>query len=361
MTMQESLVQKQRAYRAKELLGELLDGWERQQKDCHKLSVGRAILAAAQGRYRQGAEAEFEAWGCVDQNPQRIVIPITHLFAAAMHGQRDLSTAAAGDGAYLTATGVPGLALPLVGSGVAQAGANIISNVVPDQAIPKISVKPTFEWQSSPTDALTTDTAMTLSQTSATLKRGGIDLKVSRQLTLQAKDFDRTIERLIIQLANDAIDLAALNGSGSNGEPQGLLQNGSVTAVSGASMNVSGLSQMEEGAVANDASDDNLTWFASTDTRRILRQRELTAGGGSIWPGKDLLGHRAIVTSKMPSASLLVGDFTNLSVLLFGPGVEVLVNPFANFQSGQITFQVSVAVDIAVNYPGSFRKSTSIS
>lgn len=126
-------------------------------------------------------------------------------------------------------------------------------------------------------------------------------------------------------------------------------------------MNLSGLSTMEENAVASDAGDSGLTWFASTDTRRILRQRELSTGGGSIWPGNELLGHRTITTSKMPAASLLIGDFSNVDVLLFGGGVEVLVDPFSNFQSGAITFQVAVAMDLKVNYPAAFRKSTTVS
>lgn len=358
MAMQADLLTRQRLYRAQELLKSLFTDFEMAQKDANKLSIGKAILAAAQGRYRQGAPEEYERWGCVDGNPQRIVLPFDHIGAVAV---RDLTKAVAGDGGYLASTGVSLMALPLVGSGLAQAGATIITGVVQDQTIPKITTKPPFGWLPSPTSALTTDSTMVLSATSASMKRGGIDLRISRTLTLSAQNLDDSINPLLGQCANDAVDGAGLNGAGSNGEPQGLLQNSSVTAVSGASMNVSGLSTMEEGAVAGDANDDHLTWFASTDTRRILRQRELTTGGGSIWPGKDLLGHRAIVTSKMPSASLLVGDFSNLSVLLFGAGIEILVNPFANFQSGQVTFQVSVAVDIAVNYPGSFRKSTTVS
>lgn len=91
-----------------------------------------------------------------------------------------------------------------------------------------------------------------------------------------------------------------------------------------------------------------------------MRQREINTGSGSVWPGRELLGHPAYASSKMPSASLILGDFSNIDVVLFGSGIEVLVNPFANFQAGQVDFQVSLQMDLAIHYPASFVKATSI-
>ena len=359
--MLDDLLSKQRAYKAKQLLGDLLASWERTQKDANKLSAARAILAASKGRYRQEAGAEYEAWGCVDHNQQRFVIPFdAYLGPAAMRGRRDLMVAQAAAGGFMTSAETGPLALPLVAAGVVQAGATIVTNVSANQLVPMISAKPTFTWVASENASLPVDATMALGRTTASMKRGGISLKASRQLTLQEQNFSSMVDRLLIQLGNDAIDAAVLSGSGVSGQPLGLLDNASVVAVTGVSMNLSGLATMEENAVQNDATDSGLTWFASTDTRRILRQRELSVGGGTIWPGSTLLGHPAIVTSKMPAASLLVGDFSNLDVLLFGNGVEVLVDPFSNFQSGNITFQLAVACESILNYPASFRKSTTI-
>lgn len=352
------LLTKSKIHKAQELMTELWGDCEREQKDAHKLNAWRAIVAASQGRYRQGAPAEYERWGCVEDNLQRIVIPWGHLVGCA---QRDLTIASSSGGGYLAFSKTTPLALPLIGSGLGRAGANFIRGVMQDSISPKITTKPAITWQASESTSLSADTSMTLGQVTAQPKRGGISLKASRQISLQAQNFDRTVERLLIQLGNDAVDLGGLNGSGASGQPAGLLNNGNIQAVSGAAMNVSGLASMEENAVQNDADDERLTWIASTDTRRILRGRELTAAGGSIWPGSTLLGHPAIVTSKMPAVSLLVGDFHNVDVLLFGEGVEVLVDPFSNFASGAITFQLSVAMDLVVNYPAAFRKSTTVS
>ena len=56
------------------------------------LSILKAITAAAQGRYRHGAPEEYEAWGCVEDNPQRFVVPFADL--------RDLNTSVGTAGGF---------------------------------------------------------------------------------------------------------------------------------------------------------------------------------------------------------------------------------------------------------------------
>ncbi|MEQ1794298.1 MAG: phage major capsid protein [Nitrospira sp.] len=352
--MNADLLDRSRAYKLNQLSRELFESFERIDRDSLKLSAWRAITAAAQGRYRHLAPAEYEAWGTIDGNPQRFIIPFSYLEAQA---RRDLTTG----NTYLTATTAEALAQPLAGAGLVRAGARVVPGVQQNSVQPYVSAKPSTGWKAGEGAALTTDTAFTLGQTSATLHAGGIDLKVSRQLQLQAADLEGTIDPLLNQLGADMADAGWLGGTGAAGQPLGAPNDSRIQSVSGAAANVSALSTMEEGCIGGDADDTRLTWFASPDVRRILRQRELTAGGGAIWAGSTLLGHRAIVSSKLAAATLLLGDFSNLNILLFGAGLEVLVNPFANFQSGAITLQLSLGVDYVVNYPGSFRKSTTIS
>ena len=95
---------------------------------------------------------------------------------------------------------------------------------------------------------------------------------------------------------------------------------------------------MEEAVALKDADDANLTWVAHPTVRKLLRQREqITGGGRAIWEGNTVAGHPALVSTYMPAASLLVGDFSNATILLWG-GVEVLVNPYSTtgFKQGVI-------------------------
>jgi len=320
------------------------------------LSLSKAVIAASQGRLLHGAEREYEVWGD-PANPQRLFVPWSYL---ANMATRDLTAGAAGS--VLVDQEVRSLVLPLVSSGVGRAGATFVPGLARNQLIPAVGTSPAFEWLENESDSLTPDASMELSAVAASPNVGGIALIASRQLSKQADDLDAVLSRLLIQLGNDALDAAALNGSGTNGEPLGLLQNPDVVAtVSAGSINYAGIVEMEEAVVDSDTSDDRFTWFTAPDVRKLLRQRELSVGSGPIWPERELLGHRAITSSKMPSGSLLAGDFRNLMILLFGAGLEVLVNPFSNFRSGQITFQLRLAMSVVCSYPGSFRKAIDVS
>ncbi|MBI5315039.1 MAG: phage major capsid protein [Nitrospirae bacterium] len=341
-----NLIEQQSIDRARNLLNSLQTAPRRT-----TLSTVRALLAAAEGRYRHGAPEEYDAWGTMDGNPQRIVIPFSHL--------RDLNTSVGSAGGYVTGTTTKDLTLPLVGANVVAAGANLISGLSENQVHPHVTTKPPFIWQPTETTQVPNDTTTVLNQAAAAIHRGGINYRVSRQLLLQS-NAEVAVSQLLTQLGNDALDLGALNGSGVAGQPQGMFSIAGVQSVSGTSLNLTGLATAEANCVTADADDAHLAWFVHPGVRQLLRAREITAGAGSLWPGRELLGHAAYVSSKVPSASLLVGDFRNVDILLFGQGVEVLVNPYADFQSGRVEFQVSVAMDVLVHYPASFTKSVSI-
>jgi HK97 family phage major capsid protein len=333
----------------------MLDSWDREQRDVHRLNIWRAIHAAARGRYRLDCPEEFAAWGCIDGDERKFEIPFTDV---GMQAKRDLQGGGAGSaGGFLVDEQVRPLAMPLSGSGVGQAGATFIENATRNQKIPALGASPNFEWLANESASLTPDTSMTLVARGATFNVGGISVKASYALQQQT-NLDRMMPQLLIELGNTALDRAALNGSGTSGEPLGLLQNSEVPSVSGATANMPALSEMEELAVQNGASDENLSWMAAPNVRRILRPRLLTGGGVSLWPESTLLGHRALVTPQMPPGSLLVGDFANLTIVLFGEGFEILLDPYTAFRSGAVTFQLRLAVGVVVNYPAAFRKST---
>ncbi len=324
-------------------------------KDTGQISLGRTIEAASRGAIYEIAGAA-ERWGSLDRNPQKLEIPFADL---ADYSTRDLTGALASSGGYLAATTTDVVTLPLVGAGVVRAGANVITNVRQNTTNPHIGAKPTFEWLSSESSQLSIDNTLVLGQTAVCFKRGGISVRASRQLRLQS-DLDSVLARLLTQMANDALDLAVLNGSGAAGQPLGVFGTTGVQSVSGASLGLAGLCEMEDLTTLADTEDSKLTWFGYPTVRRVLRQREIATGSGSLWPGRELLGHPALVSSKMPSASLILGDFSNIDILLFGSGIEVLVNPFANFKAGQIEFQVSLQMDVVVHYPASFVKATGV-
>jgi HK97 family phage major capsid protein len=184
---------------------------------------------------------------------------------------------------------------------------------------------------------------------------------VSWQLDRQSNAVE-SVRSVLRRIAAIGIDAGFLSGSGASGAPFGLLNTTGVNSQSGTALAWSGICTMEEAVALKDASDANLAWVAHPTVRKLLRQRErITGGGRAIWEGNTVAGHPAFVSTCMPSASLALGDFSNATILLWG-GVEVLINPYSTtgFQQGVIELAVFVAMDVAVNYPAAFAKSTSI-
>ncbi len=62
----------------------------------------------------------------------------------------------------------------------------------------------------------------------------------------------------------------------------------------------------------------------------------------------------------MPSATMLAGDFGQVVVGLWGPGMRVDLNAFANFPAGIQALRVMMVADSACLHADAFCKSTSI-
>lgn len=276
---------------------------------------------------------------------------------------RDLTSSVAGAGGYTVATAVRDALNPLPPEAVtAQAG--VLVEVLPIPAGPSIQPAwdtiPSFQWLPTEGSPLTNATPA-LRAVATALKLGGAYVKVSHQLDRQSNAVE-SLRSLLRRIAAIGVDQGFLNGAGVSGAPLGLLNTAGLTSQSGTSLAWSGICTMEEAVALKDAEDSRLVWVAHPTVRKLLRQREtITGGGRPVWEGNTVAGHRALVSTNMPSASLLVGDFSNSTVLLWG-GIEVLVNPYSTtgFQQGTIELAVFVAMDVAVNFPAAFAKSTAI-
>jgi HK97 family phage major capsid protein len=272
--------------------------------------------------------------------------------------QRDLLAAGNGSGSEHLVDGIAvrPLELPLTGSRIGAAGARFLTGATRPVRIPAVGVSPTLTWLQNESDSLTPDSATELTAHGASFNTAGLSVKSSRQLMLQAP-VESILNQLLIQIGNDTIDTGAINGSGANGEPLGALEHPDVPSVTAATGNLPALGEMEEASVSAGANDANLTWLAAPNVRHLFRSRLITGGAVPIWPESTLLGHRTVTTPKMPAGSLLVGDFSNMLIVLYGRGLEVLADPFSDFKSGVVCFQVRLQMSVVLPYPASFRKA----
>jgi hypothetical protein len=156
-----------------------------------------------------------------------------------------------------------------------------------------------------------------ISVADATPKRLSAFLTVSEQLKHQTPIFvGQFLESQLLAAVAAAIDKAALVGTGSNGEPLGILSDADVLqhelAVAG-TLTLAELASMQKkiADAHGEAAAADYTWLAATDVRETL---QTTAGiNGPIWPTTSgPLGHRGEASPWAPDGSLILAQASKL-------------------------------------------------
>jgi len=194
---------------------------------------------------------------------------------------------------------------------------------------------------------------------------------MSLQSTPQLEDLIR--QDMVTQLAT-AIDLAAINGSGSSNQPTGLLNTSGVNAVAGgtngAAINFDHLADLKKEVAIDNADSASAGYLSNAKVEAKLMK--LTASGsgeyfygpgagtpGSVW------GRRFVISNQIPSnltkgtasgtcSAVIYGNWSDLLIGMWG-ATDVLVNPFGSgFSAGNLELRCMQTIDIAVRHPESF-------
>ena len=327
-----------------------------------RCSVARMVDMMAKRGLHGGAEYEVcveaaRAAG-VPYDPHRVIVPF------AMLATRDVSVAASGGGYLVESDKLDPVDILRPFSVVARAGVTIAGGLVGNVAAPVTSATSTITWLSSET-AATSPSAPTVSQAALTPHTARGVVPVSRNLMRQA-NAEPVVTRELLGTAGTALDVAALQGAGTLGEPLGVGNVGDVTPQAGASLAwVGGALTMKRVAAAANAADEDIAFIATPSVREVLegRPRDDTVGSGFIWQDNAIAGCRAYATTNMPSATMLCGPMSRILVGLWGPGFQIEINPNdpTLFKSGVIQIAVVVTMDVGITCdPAAFTLATSI-
>lgn len=274
---------------------------------------------------------------------------------------RDLTVAAGSAGGFLKMTDVQeSVDILRPWSVMARAGIQVEFGLTGDQVIPKVSAKSTPNWL--PTEATQgTPSQPTLSQVSLTPKNVIGTLNYSRQFSKQA-NAAQFASRELLRTVGTAIDQAIINGTGANGAPTGIIQTAGVQTQSGTTLNAGCATMKRKSAEAN-VTDESISFLSTPAVRELLEGREKATGGGKfVWEKDQVSDRAAMVTTDMPSATMLCGDFSLVYLGFWGAGLVLEINPYeqTNFRSGVIQARVLVSCDVAVLHPSSFIVASSI-
>ena len=201
---------------------------------------------------------------------------------------------------------------------------------------------------------------MTVGSVSMTPKTCGVHTELTRELLIQSSmDIEQIIrDDLSLGIAT-AIDKAALEGSGSSGNPTGILNTtgvGTVTNFAAANPTFSEVVSLESAvANANGLRGNSLAYILPTAMHGALKTTERATNTASfvIEPDGRMNGYPAVISNQATAGNLYFGNFADVLVGFFG-GLDITVDPFSLSKSGKIVVTAMQSVDVAVRHAESF-------
>jgi HK97 family phage major capsid protein len=317
-------------------------------------SLPRAIFNLVHER-RDGLEGEFHEDCARSQLPLQansILVPYEVC-------QRADTVFPAADGGYLVET----LNLPVAdalrpNTVTAALGANVIP--LPSGAnisLPKQSGTATAYWLTTESTPIP-ETDATFGQVSFMPRTIGVYSELSRLLNLQAPAVQDTVTRDHARLVGRAIDLAALYGTGINGQPQGLANASGVQTFSAASLSISALVNAQV-ALGNGLTQSAGVAATLANAGTMRERTEFSSGDKTLWTGPLTAGTCGGLPARSSTAltpnQLILGSWEFLNIVLWG-AMEISVNPFdrGNFQSGVVGLRTFMTLDVGATFPAAF-------
>ena len=186
-------------------------------------------------------------------------------------------------------------------------------------------------------------------------------------------EIEQVIRSGFVSIIANAIDSAALNGSGSSSQPTGVLQTSGIGAVAiatnGGNPTLDHIIDLKKAVSVDNADAASAAYVTNAKVEAVLSKLKdgnsayhLSPYAGEI--GKQQLASRRFeVTNSIPS-NLSKGSGSNLSAILYGNfkdlyigiwgSTEILVDPYSDFSKGTTGVRVIQSLDINVAHPESF-------
>jgi HK97 family phage major capsid protein/HK97 family phage prohead protease len=260
---------------------------------------------------------------------------------------------------------------------VVQAGARVLTGLRDVIKIPKMSTGSTPGWVATE-NATLSQTDPAFAQVSLSPKDIGVYTDVSRRLMLQSNPaIDGLIRDDLAAQIQVALDAGAINGSGSSGQPTGVM-NASGVGVAAVGTNGGAwtwplvTTNVQNVFVAN-RGVGSLGWVVSGQARmHAARTQKVSGYPAYLTDGPDysqLAGYPMFQTQNVPS-NLTKGTGTNLTAAIFGNwndliigewGVmDLLLDPYTFSNTGAVRIRVIMTADVAVRFGAAFSMTNDI-
>ena len=333
-------------------------------KEVRRFSLVKAINALANPSDRnaqRAAEFEFE---CSEQAArehgkvaQGIMLPAEVL----RNWTRDLNTS---DDSTLIAEDYKGgdfIDVLRNSSSVMQAGATMLRGLQGNVVIPKKTAAASAGWIATE-GGDSAESEFTSGSVTMSPKVIGAHTDASRLMLQQSSlDIENLIRDDLTQSIALAIDLGALAGSGSSGQPTGIANTSGIntTTFAAASPTFAEVIAMESAVAADNALSGSLSYICKPADYGTLKTTSKDTGSGQfvVEPDGRMNGYNVIRSNQVTSGDFYFGNFADLLIGMYG-GLDITVDPYALSKAGGVRIIALQTVDVAVRHAVSFCKSS---
>ena len=257
---------------------------------------------------------------------------------------------------------------------VGELGARYFPGLVGNVAIPKRATDNTAYWIGGDDSDSITESTGSFSQITMSPKTVGALTKYSHLMKLQSTpEIEQTIRNGFIAIIANAIDAAALNGSGSSNQPTGVIQTSGIGSVAGGTNGLAPtldhLFDLKKAVAIDNADVGSAAFVTNAKVEAVLSKLKdgnsqyLLSPYGNEIGRQQIASRRFEVSNAIPSnltkgsgsnlSAILYGNFADLYIGLFGE-LEILVDPYTDFAKGTTAVRILQSIDIKVARPESF-------
>lgn len=257
-------------------------------------------------------------------------------------------------------------------------GATVLSGLTGNISFPRHIVANTMAWEGENPSTAHANTAATLDNVTLSPKTAMASSAYSRQLLIQESfDVSSFIQNDLAVVLALGLDLAAMDGTGANNQPTGVMRQTGVTTIDhgtdGAIPTWAKLVSYETAVATNNAEIGTLAWVTTPGMRGALKGvlKSTTAGSAYLWGDDNTMnGYRAEVTNQMPSNytrgtsttvahGIIFGVWSELLIGEWGGALEVVIDPYSSAKQGMVEITQMIMADVAVRHPKAFAISKS--
>lgn len=251
---------------------------------------------------------------------------------------------------------------------VKQLGAQSLTGLLAHALYARQGSKATVTWQPNESTQASETADFGFGQIALSAKTLTCYVEMSRLLRMMAPDLaEFALRRELSSSMATTVDLAAIAGTGASGQPTGLINTAGIGTFNGASVTYANVLEAQTDILNANALNTagEVGFLCRPAVAAVLAQRQGFSTTAPIWTGPlaagQVLGNTAFSSMNSPASTLLAGDWSQLLIAEWGAGLEIRVNPYANFQAAVTGFAASLSIDVALLQASAFSIATSVS